>query len=370
MSKRKNVLTFWIVLISIVLIFYVLHIGDFVAIPFVIALFLSFSILTLKSFFQNFKIPKVIAFILAVVVHIFILFLITKIITTNIESLRTQIPFYQQRYYQLITSTAENLNLDPKYLELEIVNSIKFNDFLKYLLVLWTTIVRYAWTILFLTIFILIETRFFLPKIQKITWNNQIFILLAHIKKDIKSYFIIKTWISFATSFVVFIILLILKIDFALFWAFLVFILNYIPTIWSIIAVILPVVFSLLQFWDFGLTFSLLVVLTLVQMYFWNYLEPRLQWMKLNLSPLIIIFSLLIWWKVWGIVWMLLCVPIMVVINIILSYFPQTQWIAILFSERWDIRNLSENYILETNFLAILKRKIIDFKNFILNKKL
>jgi len=62
-------------------------------------------------------------------------------------------------------------------------------------------------------------------------------------------------------------------------------------------------------------------------------------WSRLNLSPLVILLSLWLWWLVWGIIWMLLSVPIMVTINIILSRFETTRPISILLSEKWIIED-------------------------------
>jgi len=133
-------------------------------------------------------------------------------------------------------------------------------------------------------------------------------------------------------------VLIFLGVDFALFWAFLIFLLNYIPTVGSIVAVIFPVTFSLLQFESWSIFTLLLIILTSVQLLYGNFLEPRLQGNKLNLSPLVIIFSLLFWGQMWGVVGMLLCVPIMVMINIVLSHIPATRGIAILLSEQGNIR--------------------------------
>jgi len=171
-----------------------------------------------------------------------------------------------------------------------------------------------------------------------VTHNSQVFDIIDHIKKDIKTYFVIKTLISLATGITSYIIFISFGVDFALFWAFLIFLLNYIPTIGSIIAVIFPVIFSLLQFESWTITIFLGIFLTGTQMFYGNFLEPKLQGNRLNLSPLIIIFSLLFWGQIWGVVGMLLCVPIMVMINIVLAHIPATRPIAILLSEQGNVR--------------------------------
>ena len=71
------------------------------------------------------------------------------------------------------------------------------------------------------------------------------------IKKDTKAYFIIKTIVSFITASLSYIVMLILGLDFAIFWAFLIFVLNFIPNIGSIIALLFPISISLIQYDSF-----------------------------------------------------------------------------------------------------------------------
>ena len=123
-------------------------------------------------------------------------------------------------------------------------------------------------------------------------------------------------------------------LEFAIFFAFIIFLLNFIPNIGSIIAVTFPVIFSLVQFESLYLTSIFLALMIGVQVLMGNFVEPKFVGNKLNLSPLVIILSLVFWGSLWGVVGMLLSVPIMVIINIILAAIPSTRPIAILFSEK------------------------------------
>ena len=171
---------------------------------------------------------------------------------------------------------------------------------------------------------------------------------MEHIKKDVKAYFLIKSWTSIITATLSYILLVILWVDFALFWALIIFILNFIPTIGSIIAVLFPLFFAFIQFGFTISFFSTFAWLVFIQVLMWNIIEPRFMWNKLNLSPLVIIISLWFWGSIWGIIWMLLSVPIMVIINIILSNIKITKPIAVLMSEKWEIK---------TDFWVVHKHK-------------
>ena len=115
------------------------------------------------------------------------------------------------------------------------------------------------------------------------------------------------------------------------------FFLNFIPFIGSLLSILLPFVFSAVQFLDFfepTLTFFFLV---LIQIYIGNFLEPKLMGKTLNISPLVMIIFLTIMGKIWGVAGMFLSVPLLVVILIILRNMNSTKRIAIILSESGEL---------------------------------
>ena len=134
------------------------------------------------------------------------------------------------------------------------------------------------------------------------------------------------------TGLISYLVLKVVGVDFASFWAVLIFLLNFIPTIGSIIATLFPSLLTLVQFPTLGPFIATISVLTAVQFCIGSLLEPRLMGNRLNLSPIVILLSLGLWGSVWGIPGMFLCVPITVIIMIICSYFPGTRPLAILLS--------------------------------------
>lgn len=129
------------------------------------------------------------------------------------------------------------------------------------------------------------------------------------------------------------VIMRLIGIDFAEFWAVLIFVFNFIPYVGSFFAVLLPVMLTLLQFGAIGTFLVALVSLTGVQVLVGNFLEPRLMGRSLNLSPIVILLSLAAWSSLWGLVGAFLCVPITVVMLIVFSEFETTRPLAILLSQ-------------------------------------
>jgi predicted PurR-regulated permease PerM len=116
-----------------------------------------------------------------------------------------------------------------------------------------------------------------------------------------------------------------------------VFILNFIPNIGSFLATIFPALLALVQF-DTLTPFLIIVSgITAIQITVGNFIEPNLMGRSLNISPLIVILSLVIWGTIWGIPGMFLCVPITVIVMIILNRFEGSRWIALALSKTGQI---------------------------------
>ena len=121
-------------------------------------------------------------------------------------------------------------------------------------------------------------------------------------------------------------------VDFAGFWAVMVFFLYYIPTVGSILAIVAPALLTLVQFDHLTPFLIVLIVIGTIQIVTANVIEPAIMGRSLNLSPLVVILSLMVWGTMWGVVGMFLCVPIMVVLLIVLAHFETTRPVAILLS--------------------------------------
>ena len=173
--------------------------------------------------------------------------------------------------------------------------------------------------------------------IYKSSNYNNLNSTLNKIEWSVARYLGIKTMSSLLTGFLSFIVFYICDLNFAIFWAFLIFLLNYIPTIGSLLATIFPVVFSMLQFGDFSNALIILFVVSTIQIVICNLIEPRWMGNSMNISPLISIISLMFWGLIWGTTGMIVSVPFTVVVIIILSEIEFTRPLAILLSEKGDI---------------------------------
>ena len=156
--------------------------------------------------------------------------------------------------------------------------------------------------------------------------------LLSRINERIGQYLFVKTVINVILGVLSFWILLLLGIEFALFWAVLIAFLNYIPYIGSLIGVIFPVLLSLAQFGSLSMAGATMVSLTAAQLFVAFILEPRMMGRAFNLSPFVVLLALAFWSSLWGLPGALLAVPLTVSLVLVFAELKPTHSFAVLLS--------------------------------------
>jgi AI-2 transport protein TqsA len=164
---------------------------------------------------------------------------------------------------------------------------------------------------------------------QRTAELERVFESVAH---GIRSYLWIKTITSLLTGGLCYLILWVYGVDFAAIWGALIFLLNFIPTIGSIIAEVIPSLVALVQFDTVWPTVQVAVLMTIVQFVIGNVIEPKYIGHTLNLSPFVVIVSLTFWGTIWGIEGAFLSVPITASFAIICNNLPAWRWVAVLLS--------------------------------------
>ncbi|MCR5760527.1 MAG: AI-2E family transporter [Sphaerochaetaceae bacterium] len=187
-----------------------------------------------------------------------------------------------------------------------------------------------------LTVFLLLERSTLISKIIQISRpdkQSKVASVLDRIVKQVSKYLGLKTVISVATGILFYLTAMLAKLDFAIIWGVLAFVLNFIPTFGSIIISVMVIFMAVLQYapdWTPVLIAAIGAVGT--QMILGNIIDPRLQGNNMNLSPFIILVSLSIFGYIWGVVGMFLAVPLLSIIEIIFANMETTKGIAILLS--------------------------------------
>ena len=167
--------------------------------------------------------------------------------------------------------------------------------------------------------------------------------MVARMNRQVSKYLLIKVVISIATGVMFYFASLISGLDFALVWGVLAVILNFIPTIGSIVCTAGTIIMAIIQFSpDWGYVIYISVLMISIEMVLGNIIDPRLQGVQLNISPFVILVSLAIWGYIWGIAGMFLSVPLTSILQIICANIPSLKPVAIMVSEGRDYRRRFE----------------------------
>ncbi|CAM1345753.1 AI-2E family transporter [Tenacibaculum crassostreae] len=344
MTKAAN---FIIVTIAIIA---TLVIGKGILIPFIFALIFWFLTREIRK--TIYKLPFAKKFIPYWLSNVFVFTFIvlgfgfvSEIITNSISNLTTSYSNYEPN----IDAIIKRLNA---YFHIDIITSVKsvVGDF-DYGSVLGniangiSSLLGDTFMIIIYALFIFLEESNFKKKLQQLFTNKDgnsksFQSILKKVENSISNYLRLKTYVSLLTGILSYVVLLMVGVDGAPFWAFLIFLLNYIPTIGSLVATVFPAIFSLIQFGEFTPFLIVLFAVGAIQVIVGNVVEPKVFGKSLNLSPLVTILSLAVWGEIWGITGMILSVPITVIMIIIFSQFENTKNIAILLSESGNVDDI------------------------------
>ncbi len=147
-------------------------------------------------------------------------------------------------------------------------------------------------------------------------------------------------WVQTVTGGIIaigsWVVMMAVGLDNALFWAFLIFLVSYVPVLGGAVGILVPSLFALVQFDSFWPALILLVVVQSIHFTVGNILLPRLQGETLNLDPVVILLSLAFWGSIWGLTGMFLSTPLTVMTMVVLAQFGGSRWIAVLLSADGD----------------------------------
>ena len=328
---------------------YLLVVGQSILLPLVLAVFITYLLKALAHGLERIEIrdqslPGSVALAIAIFIFLIFIAVLVQLVAGNVNAIVDAAPAYHAKLQTLfldLRSTVERWIGTPITIA-ELNERIDFQSAVLRLVGALQSIASNTFQIFLYVAFLLLESRTLDLKIKAFASTPEreyaIKSTLTAIGRNIEMYVWIKTAISLLVGALSYVILLMAGVDFAAFWALLIFILNYIPYIGSVVAVAFPVVLSILQFGSLSVTGLVLISLLTAQVVVGNVIEPRVTGKSLNLSPVIIVLALSVWGSIWGVTGMILSVPIMVIAMIVLAQFPRTKALAVLMSQSGEIK--------------------------------
>jgi len=305
-----------------------------ILIPFLLSLFIAIIVTPLLNWLRSKGMPTWAAILMIILAILVVGFLIAVLVGSSLTDFSNSLPSYQQ---SLQNKTTDLLTFfEEKGFKVIDQTFMEFIDpgaamrLTSKILTGMGNLLGDTFLILLVVVFMLLEAATFSQKIERaFPAKSPQMDRLNTFLQNINRYMVIKTWTSLGTGTIVTVWLSIWRVDYALLWGLLTFLLNYIPNIGSIMAAVPPVLLALVLL---GPWTALAVALgyLAVNMGIGSFLEPRLMGRGLGLSTLVVFLSLLFWGWVLGPVGMILSVPLTMTMKIGLSSFDETQWLSAL----------------------------------------
>ena len=329
--------------ISLILMGFICKTLSSVLLPVITAIFFSFALLPVIQFLKNkCKIPWGISTIILVVLIFIILFLTGTLLVSSLSTIIVEYPKYENKFMSIYKTIAPHLRLEVdeglSFIE-NMWKYFKVRDLVQQAALELSTgavsLAKTIFTILLLMVFLLLEIRYTNKKadtafqgetkvkVQKIASNTI---------NEIKQFISIKFIVSLATGILVYFVTFIFGMDFPIVWAFIAFIMNFIPIFGSIISCVATTLFAMLEFYpnSIGKIIAIFILMVVINFTIGNILEPRIEGKHLGLSPFIILVSLSVWGYIWGFAGMIFAVPIMVIIKICCENIDYLNPIAVM----------------------------------------
>jgi predicted PurR-regulated permease PerM len=160
--------------------------------------------------------------------------------------------------------------------------------------------------------------------------------IFQRIREGVEGYVWVQTIAGLLIAVPAGVLMAALGLEHAVFWAFLIFVLTYIPVVGGAVGTLLPPVFALLQFPDLAHPLILFLGLQAIGFVVGNVVQPRMQGSSLNLDPIAIFLGLAFWSAIWGLTGAFLSTPLTVTAMAVMAQFKSTAWIAVLLSSNGD----------------------------------
>ena len=303
-------------------------------VPFLLAVFIAVLCAPMMIWLKAKRVPSILSVLLVVVLFFLIAATLGTVIGSSLSAFYQDLPEYEQKLQQqgegVITGlqgfgVVVDKSVISEYIDPGAAMKMVANVFSGLGGVLTNTFL-----ILFSVIFILLEASDFPDKVRRALGSKTL--ALDHFQNfsdSVQRYLLIKTLVSIGTGFVVGVVLALMGVDYAILWAVIAFLLNFIPNIGSIIAAVPPMLIALIQL---GPMSSMLVAVLYLatNTVFGNVIEPRYMGRSLGLSTLVVFVSLVFWGWIFGPVGMLLSIPLTMVVKIALENSERNRWLAVL----------------------------------------
>lgn len=324
----------------VVLILFSLTLARDYAVPVAIAVFVWMLINAMAAALR--RIPGVGGFphwvskLIAVAAIFGAMALAGKVIATNVTQLGAGLSVRDSALLAQLSALASQLGLDTWIGIQGVLEKLELNRILAWGLSLAQELVSDISLVVLYVLFLLVDERYYDAKMRALfpdaERRTNMERSIGRIGTEIRVYVWLMFLISLGVAVATWAVCAAVGINGPGFWGFLAFALNFVPTLGSIAAVVLPAVFGLLTLQDPVNLVILVSALAGIQVVAGEVILPRVMGARLNLSSVVILLMLVVWGAMWGPAGMFLAIPMTVIVVLITARFPTSRPIAILLS--------------------------------------
>lgn len=321
--------------------------GASILLPFALALFLAVMSMPIMFWLQLRRVPAPLAIVLTMLMIGVVFGALIMLGTQAVADFQDQLPGYRARVEALYASWVAGLSAQigiqlDQYLTFELIDPGAAVDFFASTAARVAGFLTNTFLVLLIMAFVLSEAMVFPFKFRAIVGRRESERRrvtkmvpndrrrMTKIVREVQEYLGIKTLTSLTTGLLIGVLAWFAGLDFPILLGLIGFVLNYIPTVGSILAAVPALLLSVVQFGSLGNFILVIVGYGAINTVFGNIVEPSLMGRRLGLSTLVVILSLLFWAWVWGPVGALLAVPLTMVVKIMLENTEDLRWVAIL----------------------------------------
>lgn len=345
-SGRIDLAKFTYILVSLIALVTILVYTEEYVVPFIVALILWFIIHELRENLQwipwvRDNVPIWVQSLIAFLIITAVILGIAELVYYNFSVLYENYDTYEQNLQIVLLQLNDALNIDIAGKVNQYTQNFDVDAAFGSMFGATTSLFGDGFLILIYVVFLLIEESIFPLKLKAFYPNEEDQEkkqdLFYKMDQNIGRYLRLKTVVSFMTAVLSYVALIIFGVEAALFWSLLIFVLNFIPTIGSLIATVFPALFAVLQMAELAPFIYIMLSVGAVQIVIGNVVEPKMMGTSLNMSSLVVVLSLTIWGGIWGIMGMILSVPITVMMIIVFEEIPSLRFIAVALSEKGQL---------------------------------
>ena len=320
-------------IIATIAVSFILNFAQPFLVPLVLALLIRILIDPIIDYQIDFlHVHRIVAVFVSLCLIIFLFIIIVPFIGSSVITFLQSADDYNNKVLILIDLAISKL----KQLDIDIdretirnsLNDLPLLDWASTILSNSANFISKFVLVVIMTLFLLLGKK---PLNTSPVWND----IIGHIKKYIFTKFITSSITGVSAGLIYWF----LGLELAFIFGSLTFILNFIPVVGSIIAVLLPIPIAILQFPELSSVLLIIFLPAIIHQIIGNVVEPKIFGDAFGLHPITIILSLIFWGMIWGIIGVLLAAPLTAIIRVTFERFESTKQIARLLEGKVHIQN-------------------------------